>query len=118
MEHSQFELDLEQISGIWRYGSVVRSWLLELLHTAFEEHGGNLDDIAPYVEDSGEGRWTIHEAIAENVPAPVIAASLFARFASRNEINFAAKVAAALRNQFGGHAVKAVERAKAGPDPR
>ena len=118
MEHSEFALDLEQISGIWRYGSVIRSWLLELLHSAFEEHGGNLDDIAPYVEDSGEGRWTIHEAIAENVPAPVIAASLFARFASRNEINFAAKVAAALRNQFGGHAVKAVERAKAGPDPR
>ena len=118
MEHSEFDLDLEEISGIWRYGSVVRSWLLELLHTAFEEHGGNLDDIAPYVEDSGEGRWTIHEAIAESVPAPVIAASLFARFASRNEINFAAKVAAALRNQFGGHAVKAVERAKAGQDPR
>ena len=118
MEHSEFDLDLEEISGIWRYGSVVRSWLLELLHTAFEEHGGNLDDIAPYVEDSGEGRWTIHEAIAENVPAPVIAASLFARLASRNEINFAAKVAAALRNQFGGHAVKAVERAKAGQDPR
>jgi 6-phosphogluconate dehydrogenase len=118
MEHSEFKLDLEEISGIWRYGSVVRSWLLELLHAAFDEHGGNLDDIAPYVEDSGEGRWTIHEAIAENVPAPVIAASLFARFASRDEINFAAKVAAALRNQFGGHAIKAVERAKAGPDPR
>jgi len=118
MEHSEFKLDLEEISGIWRYGSVVRSWLLELLHSAFEQHGGNLDDIAPYVEDSGEGRWTIHEAIAENVPAPVIAASLFARFASRDEINFAAKVAAALRNQFGGHAIKAVEQAKAGPDPR
>ncbi len=118
MEHSEFGLDLEEISGIWRYGSVVRSWLLELLHSAFEEHGGKLDDIAPYVEDSGEGRWTIHEAIAESVPAPVIAASLFARFASRNEINFAAKVAAALRNQFGGHAIKAVEQAKAGPDPR
>jgi 6-phosphogluconate dehydrogenase len=118
MEHSEFKLDLEEISGIWRYGSVVRSWLLELLHSAFEEHGGNLDDIAPYVEDSGEGRWTIHEAIAESVPAPVIAASLFARFASRDEINFAAKVAAALRNQFGGHAIKAVEQAKAGPDPR
>jgi 6-phosphogluconate dehydrogenase len=118
MEHSEFKLDLEEISGIWRYGSVVRSWLLELLHSAFEEHGGNLDDIAPYVEDSGEGRWTIHEAIAESVPAPVIAASLFARFASRDEINFAAKVAAALRNQFGGHAIKAVEQAKSGPDPR
>jgi len=118
MEHSEFDLDLTQIAGIWRYGSVVRSCLLELLHSAFEQHGGNLDDIAPYVEDSGEGRWTIHEAIAESVPAPVIAASLFARFASRDEINFAAKVAAALRNQFGGHAIKAVEQAKAGPDPR
>ncbi len=115
LEHSEFDLDLGEISGIWRYGSVVRSWLLELLHTAFEEHGNKLDDIAPYVEDSGEGRWTIHEAIAENVPAPVIAASLFARFASRDEINFAAKVSAALRNQFGGHAIRAAEAAKASP---
>ena len=118
MQHSEYELDLQQISGIWRYGSVVRSWLLELLHSAFEQHGSAPEDIAPYVEDSGEGRWTITEAINENVPAPVIAASLFARFGSRDEINFAAKVAAALRNQFGGHAVRAVERAKAGPDPR
>jgi 6-phosphogluconate dehydrogenase len=106
MEHSEFDLDLEEIAGIWRYGSVVRSWLLELLHSAFESHGGKLADIAPYVEDSGEGRWTIHEAIAENVPAPVISAALFARFASRDETNFAAKVAAALRNEFGGHAIK------------
>jgi 6-phosphogluconate dehydrogenase len=118
MEHSEYDYDLHEIAGIWRYGSVVRSWLLELLHAAFEAHGGNLDDIAPYVEDSGEGRWTINEAINENVPVPVIAASLFARFQSRDEIKFSARVAAALRNQFGGHAVKAVERAKAGPDPR
>jgi 6-phosphogluconate dehydrogenase len=118
MEHSEYDLDAHAISGIWRNGSVVRSWLLELLHSAFESHGAKLDDIAPYVEDSGEGRWTINEAINENVPAPVIAASLFARFASRDEIKFSAKVAAALRNQFGGHAVKAVERAKAGTDPR
>ena len=118
MEHSEFDLDPHQISGIWRHGSVVRSWLLELLHSAFEEHGSKLEDIAPFVEDSGEGRWTINEAINENVPTPVIAASLFARFASRDEIKFSAKVAAALRNQFGGHALKAVERAKAGPDPR
>jgi 6-phosphogluconate dehydrogenase len=119
LEHSEFDLDLTEISGIWRYGSVVRSWLLELLHTAFEDHGGKLDDIAPYVEDSGEGRWTIHEAIAENVPAPVIAASLFARFSSRDEINFAAKVAAALRNQFGGHAIRAMQKAEADSgDPR
>jgi 6-phosphogluconate dehydrogenase len=118
MDHSEYELDLHEISGIWRYGSVVRSWLLELLHSAFEEHGSKLEEIAPYVEDSGEGRWTITEAIDENVPAPVISAALFARFASRDDINFAAKVAAALRNQFGGHAVRAVERAKASPDPR
>jgi 6-phosphogluconate dehydrogenase len=118
MDHSEFDLDLHEISGIWRNGSVVRSWLLELLHAAFEQHGSQLDDIAPYVEDSGEGRWTINEAINENVPAPVIAASLFARFQSRDEIKFSAKVAAALRQQFGGHAVRALQKAKAGNDPR
>jgi 6-phosphogluconate dehydrogenase len=116
--HSEYDLDNEQIAGIWRYGSVVRSWLLELLYAAFEKEGNRLEGIAGYVEDSGEGRWTITEAINENVPAPVISAALFARFASRREINFSAKVAAALRNQFGGHAVRAVEEAKASPDPR
>ena len=118
MYHSEFDLDLSEIAGIWRYGSVVRSWLLELLHAAMEQHGDRLEDIAGYVEDSGEGRWTINEAINENVPVPVISAALYARFASRQEINFSAKVAAALRNQFGGHAVKAVKDAKAGSDPR
>jgi 6-phosphogluconate dehydrogenase len=118
IEHSEFDVDLHELAGIWRNGSVVRSWLLELLHSAFEEHGNDLEDIAPYVEDSGEGRWTIHEAIAENVPAPVISAALFARFASRDEINFAAKVAAALRNQFGGHAIKAMAKAEGSEDPR
>jgi len=118
MDHCEYELDLLQISGIWRYGSVVRSWLLELLHSAFEQHGSDLGDIAPYVEDSGEGRWTLDEAIKMSVPAPVLAASLFARFGSRDEIKFSAKVAAALRNEFGGHAVRAVEKAKASPDPR
>src|ERR671936_3168403 len=83
LQHSEFDVDLHELSGIWRYGSVIRSWLLELLHSAFEEHGSKLEEIAPYVEDSGEGRWTITEAINENVPAPVISASLFARFASR-----------------------------------
>jgi 6-phosphogluconate dehydrogenase len=115
MDHSEYELDLHQISGIWRNGSVVRSWLLELLHAAFEQHGSKLEDIAPFVEDSGEGRWTVNEAISESVPAPVIAASLFARFASRDEIRFSARVAAALRNEFGGHAIKAAERANRGP---
>jgi 6-phosphogluconate dehydrogenase len=115
----KYDLDLHQIAGIWRYGSVVRSWLLELLHAAFEKEGHRLERIQGYVEDSGEGRWTIAEAIAEDVPAPVISAALYARFASRQtEGSFAAKVTAALRNQFGGHAVRAVEEAKASPDPR
>ncbi|HEX5469011.1 MAG TPA: decarboxylating 6-phosphogluconate dehydrogenase [Gaiellaceae bacterium] len=106
MNASEFELDLHQIAGIWRYGSVVRSWLLELLHTALETEGNELEHIAGYVEDSGEGRWTVFEAINESVPAPVISAALFARFASREDESFAAKINAALRNQFGGHAVK------------
>jgi 6-phosphogluconate dehydrogenase len=118
MHRSAFDLDLSEIAGIWRYGSVVRSWLLELLHQAMEQHGDDLGDIAPYVEDSGEGRWTIDAAIAENVPVPVIASALFARFSSRLDYSFSAKVAAALRNQFGGHAVRAVEEAKAASDPR
>jgi 6-phosphogluconate dehydrogenase len=109
MEKSEFELDLYEIAGIWRYGSVVRSWLLDLLHNAFEAEGKDLEKIRGYVEDSGEGRWTIAEAIAEDVPVPVITAALFARFASREDESFAAKVNAALRNQFGGHAVKAAE---------
>jgi 6-phosphogluconate dehydrogenase len=109
LERSEFDLDLHEIAGIWRYGSVVRSWLLELLHAAFELEGGKLEKIRGYVEDSGEGRWTIAEAIAEDVPVPVITAALYARFASRQDESFAAKVNAALRNQFGGHAVKAAE---------
>ncbi len=106
MQASELDLDLEQIAGIWRYGSVVRSWLLELLHDAFDAHGGDLAGIAGYVEDSGEGRWTIFEAIDESIPAPVITAALYARFASRQDESFAAKINAALRAQFGGHAVK------------
>jgi 6-phosphogluconate dehydrogenase len=105
MKASEFGLDLREIAGIWRYGSVVRSWLLELLYDAFEQEGSDLESIRGYVEDSGEGRWTIHEAIAEDVPVPVITAALYARFASRQDESFAAKVDAALRNQFGGHAV-------------
>jgi len=106
MSSSEFNLDLHEIAGIWRYGSVVRSWLLELLYAALEAEGNDLKHIAGYVEDSGEGRWTVFEAINESVPAPVISAALFARFASREEESFAAKINAALRNQFGGHAVK------------
>ena len=118
MYHSEFDLDLSSVAGIWRYGSVVRSWLLELLHEALEQHGDHLDDIAPYVEDSGEGRWTINEAILEAVPVPAISSALFARFASRREIDFSAKVQAALRNQFGGHAVRAAKQARKASDRR
>ncbi len=106
MAKSEFDLDLTEIAGIWRYGSVVRSWLLELLRDALEKGGNDLPHLKGYVEDSGEGRWTIAEAIAEDVPVPVITAALFARFASRQEESFAAKITAALRNEFGGHAVK------------
>jgi len=108
---SEFDLDLHEIAGIWRNGSVVRSWLLDLLHGAFEQDGGDLEKIEGYVEDSGEGRWTVFEAINESVPAPAISAALYARFASRQDESFSAKVAAALRNQFGGHAVKAAKDA-------
>jgi len=106
MAKSEFQLDLAEISGIWRYGSVVRSWLLELLHDALEKGGNDLPHIKGYVEDSGEGRWTIHEAMLEDVPVPVITAALYARFASRQDESYAAKITAALRNEFGGHAVK------------
>jgi 6-phosphogluconate dehydrogenase len=106
LKASEFELDLHEIAGIWRYGSVVRSWLLELLYASFEEEGNDLEKIAGYVEDSGEGRWTVFEAINESVPAPIIASALFARFASRQDESFGAKINAALRKQFGGHAVK------------
>lgn len=101
----EFELDLEQISKIWQYGSVVRSWLLDLAARALESDP-TLSDIKPWVADSGEGRWTVFESIDLDVPAPIITLSLQARFASRDEENFTARMLAALRNQFGGHAVK------------
>jgi 6-phosphogluconate dehydrogenase len=87
---------------------VIRSWLLELLENAFPKDAG-LASIRGYVEDSGEGRWTVHEALDRNIPAPILTLSLQARFASRQEESFSAKVVAALRNEFGGHAVKAVQ---------
>jgi 6-phosphogluconate dehydrogenase len=98
----------------WSRGTVVRSWLLDLLVKALEEDPG-LGEIQGYVEDSGEGRWTVEAAIASAVPAPVISAALFSRFASRQDDSPAMKAVAALRNQFGGHAVKAAEAAEAGP---
>ena len=105
LEASQFALDLHQIAALWNHGSVVRSWLLELAESAFDKDPA-LSNIRGYVDDSGEGRWTVFEAINENVPAPTIAASLFARFTSRQDDSFGMKVIAALRNEFGGHAVK------------
>lgn len=102
------ELDLAQIAEIWRYGSVVRSWLLDLTAAALEE-SGDLAGIAAYVEDSGEGRWTVEESIELAVPIPVIAASLQARFRSRQSEPFGAKLLAAMRNQFGGHSVRRTE---------
>ena len=106
MNQSDFELDMSDIAGIWRYGSVVRSWLIELLHDALAKHGGGLEDISDYVEDSGEGRWTVEEAVEAAVPLPVITAALYARFASREDESYAAKINAILRAEFGGHPVK------------
>ena len=105
LKASQFELDLAKISHLWNQGSVVRSWLLELAEDAFQKDP-QLASIQGYVDDSGEGRWTVQEAIDKSVPAPVLMLSLFARFASRQKDSFSAKVIAALRNEFGGHAVK------------
>lgn len=105
---SELGIDIKGAIDVWRHGSVVRSWLLDLLAKALEEDPG-LTNIRGYAEDSGEGRWTVEEAIAHGVPAPVISAALFARFASRQEDAPAMKVIAALRNQFGGHAVRSQE---------
>jgi 6-phosphogluconate dehydrogenase len=106
LQKSEFGMNLRDVSWVWGKGSVVRSWLQELLVLAFEEDGSNLEKIKGYVQDSGEGRWTIQAAIDEDVPAPVITLALFERFHSRQPESFAAKVNAALRKQFGGHAVK------------
>jgi 6-phosphogluconate dehydrogenase len=100
-----FKLDLHQIAKVWNHGSVVRSWLNELAELAFE-HDPNLDQLKGFVEDSGEGRWTVQEAIDLDVPAPVITLSLLTRLRSRQPDSFSARVIAALRNEFGGHAVK------------
>ena len=105
MEKSPYDLDLRSISGVWQHGSVVRSWLLELAERAFADDP-KLSEIKDYVSDSGEGRWTVQAAIDFDVPATVITHALFARFRSRQDESFGNKVLAALRNQFGGHAVK------------
>jgi 6-phosphogluconate dehydrogenase len=103
---SEYELDLEAIAKAWDHGTVIRSWLLELMGLAFERHGSDLGEIEGFVADSGEGRWTVEEAMRLDVPAAIITLSLLARFRSRQKESFAAKVVAALREQFGGHAVK------------
>jgi 6-phosphogluconate dehydrogenase len=111
MHKSKFDIELKEVAGLWNRGSVVRSWLCELAERAFEQEGNDLADIGASVSDSGEGRWTIVDGIDLDVPTPVITASLYARFYSRGEGAYTHKVLAALRNQFGGHAV---ERAAGG----
>ncbi len=108
LDESEYTLDLHQISEIWRHGSVVRSWLLDLIARALNDDA-SLADLAAYVPDSGEGRWTVQEAIDRNVPAPVITLALQARLRSRVEDSYADRLLSAMRNQFGGHAAKKKE---------
>ncbi len=105
-QKSEYEIDNAKVAHLWMQGSVVRSWLCELAALAFEQNGNALDDLSPYTADSGEGRWTIEDAMAKDVPTPVITASLMARFYSRGNGEYTHKVLAALRQQFGGHAVQ------------
>ncbi len=106
MHKAQFPIELAEVAHLWNQGSVVRSWLCELAELAFRAEGNDLAEIKGYVSDSGEGRWTIIDAIDHDVPTPVITASLYARFYSRGEGDYTHRVLAALRNQFGGHAVE------------
>jgi 6-phosphogluconate dehydrogenase len=107
LHKSEYGLDVEQISKVWTQGSVIRSWLLELATRAFEADGKDLHALEGFVADSGEGRWTLESGIDHDVPMPALAAALYARFSSRGNGDYAARMLAALRNQFGGHAVKA-----------
>ncbi|NND70712.1 MAG: decarboxylating 6-phosphogluconate dehydrogenase [Rhodothermales bacterium] len=105
MKHKEeFGIDLHQVSTIWQHGSVIRSWLLDLIANAVEENP-EMTDIAPFVPDSGEGRWTVFEAIDQDVPAPVITLALLARLRSRDDESFADRLLSAMRNQFGGHKI-------------
>jgi 6-phosphogluconate dehydrogenase len=106
MHKSEFPIDLKEVAGLWNRGSVVRSWLCELAERAFEQEGNDLSGLKGFVNDSGEGRWTIVDGIDLDVPTPVITAALYARFYSRANGDYTARVLAALRNQFGGHAVE------------
>ena len=103
---SEYPLDLAAVARAWQHGTVIRSWLLELAGNAFEERGEGLEGVRGWVADSGEGRWTVQEAMDLDVPAPVITLSLLTRFRSRQEESYTAQVLAALREQFGGHAIK------------
>ena len=105
-DKAEFDLDKAQIAHLWMQGSVVRSWLCELAAIAFEQEGNSLDNLDPYTADSGEGRWTLEDGMAKDVPMPVLSASLYARFYSRDNGEFTGKMLAALRAQFGGHAVQ------------
>jgi 6-phosphogluconate dehydrogenase len=106
MYKSKFPIELKEVADLWMQGSVVRSWLLELAGRAFAAEGNDLENIKGYVSDSGEGRWSIADGIDLDVPTPVMAASLYARFYSRGEGDYTHRVLAALRGQFGGHAVE------------
>jgi 6-phosphogluconate dehydrogenase len=106
MHKSKFPIELKEVAGLWNRGSVVRSWLCELAERAFEQEGNDLGGLKGFVNDSGEGRWTIVDGIDLDVPTPVITAALYARFYSRANGDYTARVLAALRNQFGGHAVE------------
>lgn len=105
MEKSGFDIDLTKVANLWQHGSVVRSWLLELLARALQENGNALEGIRGYVDDSGMGRWSVNYAVDNAVPTPVLTQALYSRFQSRLDERFADKVIAALRNQFGGHAI-------------
>ncbi len=118
MHKADFPIDLAEVSALWNQGSVVRSWLCELAELAFKAEGSDLAAIKGYVSDSGEGRWTIVDAIDHEVPMPVLSAALAARFYSRGEGDFTARVLSALRNQFGGHAVeRSSGEARSGDEP-
>jgi 6-phosphogluconate dehydrogenase len=106
LSRSEFDLDLEQIATLWQNGSVVRSWLVELLGKALRDEGAALENIADYVDDSGTGRWAVDYALEKGIPVPSISISLYERFDSRTTTRFAHQVIAALRNQFGGHAIQ------------
>jgi 6-phosphogluconate dehydrogenase len=107
-KNGEFDLDLAQVAEVWRHGSVVRSWLLDLVASALEKNP-DLEGVSDYVDDSGEGRWTLDAAIEQSIPMPSLALALFTRFASRQDELFAGKMIAALRNEFGGHELHASE---------